>query len=221
AWQGTDNFTERNQWSRVYNGTYTLSISDANACVWSTSVFLDQPTPLVLDLDANSPLELGDSVQLNTFVNQVLDTFYWSPSNYLSCLDCLDPVATPLQEITYTLTVVDENACQVSDQVLLSVRKSRDIYFPSAFSPNGDGNNDFFTVFGSQGVAQVNYLRVFNRWGALVYERRNFQPDDLPRGWDGTFRNEAAAMGVYIYIAEVQFIDGWTELYQGDLTLLR
>ncbi|MEM9820676.1 MAG: gliding motility-associated C-terminal domain-containing protein [Bacteroidota bacterium] len=222
AWNRSDAFSANaNQLSRLEAGQYTLTIKDDNACIWETQINLSQPQQLLVDLGEDQELLLGDSVQLEGFVNQAIDTFFWSPPNYLSCLDCLDPFSRPLNEVRYSLTVVDANGCQSTDGIQLLLNKQRNVYIPSAFSPNGDGANDWLTVFGGQGIERINYFRVFNRWGALVYERNRFQPNDLPNGWDGTFRGRDAAVGVYLFVAEVLFEDGWVESYQGDVTLFR
>ena len=64
-------------------------------------------------------------------------------------------------------------------------------------------------------------LKIFNRWGGLVFENANFQPNDPSLGWDGFFKGEPAQVGVYAYFAEVGFIDGISVIYEGDISLVR
>ena len=130
-------------------------------------------------------------------------------------------MSTPLNSITYALTVIDTNGCQAVDVVNIEVTKDRLVYIPSGFSPDGDGLNDRLTLYGGTGVAQVNYFRIFDRWGSLVYEINNRQPNIETEGWDGVLKGKELPTGVYIYIAEVVFTDGWVEQYKGDITLIR
>ena len=66
-------------------------------------------------------------------------------------------------------------------------------------------------------------MQVYNRWGELMYERKDFLPvfGDLGEGWDGRFRGDYVNPGVYIYVAEVTFLDGRVLLYRGDVTVVR
>lgn len=222
AWDNTDFFSsDVDQINRLEAGEYDLTIRDANGCEWSTNIFLSQPQELLVNLGDNLALELGDSVRLTGFVNQQIDTLFWKPGTYLSCSDCLDPVVTPLNEVTYELTVVDTNNCTATDMITVFLNKERNVYIPTGFSPNGDGRNDHFRVYTGKGVEQVNYMRVFNRWGALVYENQRIQNGVSFWGWDGTFRGQSATDGVYVFVVEVLFTDGFVKQYQGDVTVLR
>ena len=129
----------------------------------------------------------------------------------------MNPVNTTL----YTVMVTDGDGCTATDSVLVRVLKNRPLFVPNAFSPNRDGSNDGFTVFGGPGVREILDLKVFNRWGGMVFDAQRFAPNEPALGWDGTFRGELAQIGVYAFYAEVLFIDGVTILVEGDLQLTR
>ena len=96
------------------------------------------------------------------------------------------------------------------------------LFVPNVFSPNGDGINDLLKVYTGPGVAQVNFFTIYDRWGEKLYEDTNFLPADFYlEGWDGRFNGKDMNSGVYIYLAEVIFVDGAVLLYRGDITLLR
>jgi gliding motility-associated-like protein len=116
---------------------------------------------------------------------------------------------------------VDENGCSASDDITVVVIKDRPVYIPSAFSPNDDGINDVFTVYGGKSVTEIKSFLVFNRWGESVHEYFGFSPNDPAAGWDGTHRGEKMQPAVFTWYAEVAFIDGRIELYKGDVTLYR
>jgi hypothetical protein len=84
--------------------------------------------------------------------------------------------------------------------------------------PDGDGINDQFTVFAGRSKFEAYQ---FDRWGSQVFLRQNFQPNDLAVGWEGRFRGERMNTGVYVFMAEVEFLDGRRELYKGDVFLMR
>ncbi len=96
------------------------------------------------------------------------------------------------------------------------------LFFPNIFSPNGDGMNDDFFIFSNQGtVANIPYFRIFDRWGGLVLERFNIQPNDPATGWDGTENSKPASPGVYVWIAMIEHTDGKMQMLKGDVTLVR
>ena len=128
---------------------------------------------------------------------------------------------SPIEDIVYSLTVVDTNGCEGFDDVLIEVDKNRNVYIPNTFTPNGDGTNDVFRVYAGVGVNRITKFQVFDRWGESVFEATDLIPNDLgPDGWDGTFKGEFMNPGVFIYLIEVEFVDGVVLLYRGDITLL-
>ena len=93
---------------------------------------------------------------------------------------------------------------------------TRQVYIPNAFSPNEDGINDRFEIYPGAGIAEVLNFQVYDRWGGLVFEAK-----DGVSAWDGTTRGETAAAGVYAYIVQVRWVDGFTTLYEGEVQLFR
>jgi gliding motility-associated-like protein len=90
------------------------------------------------------------------------------------------------------------------------------------FSPNNDGLNDIFFISGNEKqITKIKRFMVFNRWGEALYEAIDFLPNDPSKGWDGCFKNETMNPGVFVYFAEVEYIDGWVETFKGDVTLIR
>ncbi|HEY1112287.1 MAG TPA: gliding motility-associated C-terminal domain-containing protein, partial [Chitinophagaceae bacterium] len=127
----------------------------------------------------------------------------WSPPHYLNCSGCASPDATPLEPTTYTLTVANADGCTASDTVLVSLlcTESR-VYIPNTFTPNHDGVNDVFALKG-YGIRQVKSLRIYNRWGEVVFERKDFEPGDRSAAWDGRYKGLPVPVGSYVYIAQM------------------
>ena len=120
------------------------------------------------------------------------------------------------------MTVVDSNGCKATDDRLVIVDKTRYVYIPNIFKPDSPTENSIFTIFGNESqIVNINSLQVFDRWGALVFENYDFQPNDLNSGWDGMVRGDKATPAVFVYYTEILFIDGETLLYKGDVMLYR
>lgn len=202
-------------------GTYNLEVIDANGCLWSESILLQEPDQLDLDLGPDQELLLGDSIQLKPLTNRPISTWAWNAAGLLPVNAPYEPFVRPTETQFIVLSVVDDIGCIASDTLRLFVEKLRPVFIPTAFSPDGDGENDRFTIYGGQDVVRVQSLRVFSRWGNMVFEQENFAPNDPNLGWDGTLWGEPLNAAVFVYYAEILFTDGKTELITGDVLLMR
>jgi len=215
------NFVAPTDFYALPPGDYYLTVVDTNECTTDTLIHFEQPQEPLVSLPGDLTLEWGDSVQIQALVNPVVTDFEWRQTEVLSCLDCLEPYAFPLQTTTLGITVRDANGCEKTDQMTIRVVKNLAVYIPNAFSPNGDGLNDYISVYGNRTVRRVKSFLVFDRWGQLMFENHDFPPNVEPAGWNGRFEGKDRKPGVYVYWAEVEFIDGTTELLKGDVILTR
>jgi len=122
------------------------------------------------------------------------------------------------------LQVQDALGCKAIDSIRIEVLPKLKVYAPNVFKPSVTQNqdNNYFTIFPSKSAVRVQYFKIFNRWGAEVFNRKDFIPGDQALRWDGL--DEAgvqAAEGVYVWIAKIEFFDGEIKTYQGDVTILR
>lgn len=217
------NFQHSPQLDSLAAGKYTVVVKDSRGCTISMDAVINQPPPLVVYAGEDQTIDLGYTANLHALVTpqQHPVTLSWAPAGSLSCVDCLNPVVSPFQTTTYLLTVVDETNCRALDSVTIFVIPHRPVYIPNVFSPNGDGLNDFFTVYGGVAAKSIRSLKVFNRWGGLVFEGTDLPINDELRGWDGYFKGKLMDPAIFAYLVEVEFIDGVVVLFEGDLTLLR
>ncbi|MEM9821451.1 MAG: PKD domain-containing protein, partial [Bacteroidota bacterium] len=172
-------------------------------------------TPIFYFVD-NQPIQIRP-----TILDDRNYQFEWFPTDSLSCTNCPNPTVTLDTSQTYQLLVTDlDTGCER----LLETRLERLsncpddlIYVPNAFSPNDDGINDELKAY-SATINQINTFQIFDRWGEIV-----FQTNNMDLGWNGNFRNQTAAMGVYIYFLEAPCpIDPSKTIFlKGDITLLR
>lgn len=202
-------------------GAYTVEVVDANDCLIDTSITLTAPEIPIITLPDTFSVQLGSAINLDASINlSQWNMLTWSGLDSLSCKDCLNPQVFPLETAFYALDVISADDCQRQDSVLVQVKKFRKLFVPNVFSPNGDGANDTFTLFGSIEVEQFEQFRIYNRWGALMYEGLEQQANN-GIGWDGTFKGEPVENGVYVWTAEVVFIDGLRQSLAGSITLSR
>lgn len=218
-------FGSQTVYTNLNPGLYQIVVQDANGCEFEEEVLINQPDLFQIEVEPQVTIQLGDSYQINTLVNypvSEISQVSWFPAIGLSCDDCLDPVASPLNTMNYNVTVVTENGCKDEAPIFLIVKKDGAVFVPNAFSPNGDGTNDVFMIFSdSKSVKNIKAFLVFNRWGETVYQYFNFQPNNPANGWNGLHRNQPMDPAVFTWFAEVEFIDGRIEILKGDVTLLK
>lgn len=230
AFNEEDVFKSDTIFNSLSAGTYPVTIQDINGCEWSGELFLDQPEEIAAELGSELTIILGEAARLQVETNRLDEALQSVSWEYYAdgklCFgsideDCRTFIDTPFINTTYQVVVVDTNGCSASDEIFVRVKKDRDVFIPSAFSPNGDSNNDRFGIFTGENAIQIKRFSVFDRWGDIVFDRDNFAPNDPSNSWDGTFRGQNVNPGVYIYMAEIEFIDGKVILYKGDVTVVK
>jgi gliding motility-associated-like protein len=217
------NFQPSPRFLNLATGLYEITIVDKKGCMNTTFVDIMQPTLTTVNAGPDTTIDLGYSIILDAEVDSdyFIDSISWSPlDSFLNCTECLDPEIIPPGNTTYTITVVDENGCTATDEIHLLVNLVRPVHYPNIFSPNGDGTNDFFNIFAGPAAKGLDFLKVYDRWGNLMYEGRPELNDRL-QGWDGFFNGKPVNPGVYAWMASVTFIDNEEVTFSGDVTVLR
>lgn len=210
----------------VEAGDHTLTIQGANGCEWDTTFAMLEPAELLVVLDPDTTLHLGEELQVwrNSAVNYPdrVKEMHVTPLD-LHDFMCDTCQFLPINSFRYRVMVMDSNGCEATDDRLVVVDKERYVFVPNVFEPENatDSGNNYFTVFGGTDVELVKSLRVFNRWGKAVFEKFDFAPNEPVEGWDGKIQDDQAQPAVFIYLAEVLFKDGETVQYRGDVTLVR
>ncbi len=216
-------FSSQNQFTFLKEGTFKISVQDAVGCEYDTLITLVQPKKLVINAGKDSIIKWGTPITLYPDTSNAanIKTISWSPVLDSNCVNCLNPTVTLFDAQLFTLTVKDYNGCSSSDKVLILVKKDRPVYIPNTFSPNGDGINDHLGIFTGDGVEEITYFQIYDRWGSKIFDQNKFEPNQQSNGWDGTFRGKKLNSGVFVYWAMVKFKDGESILYKGDVTLQR
>ena len=204
---------------------YELIIKE-NACFSDTEhvIVYVEPYP-AFNITTSLTVVAGTSVQLGAnIINEVLLTDYeWTPSTGLSCEKCFNPIATPSVNTTYTFTATSNYGCISNGEVTINLTCDQisQIFIPNTFTPNGDGVNDRFYVSG-KGIGSVISLKVFNRWGEMVFQSANTSANDPGAGWDGTYKGIVLEPDVFMYVVEVTCeLGGQPFKYKGDISIVR
>ncbi|MBK8556041.1 MAG: gliding motility-associated C-terminal domain-containing protein [Lewinellaceae bacterium] len=199
------------------DATYTVTVTN-NDCssLAEVMVHVVSFSSLVATADPTR-IYLGESSQLNA---QILGpgTYSWTPSGTLVNAQASNPIATPTTTTTYTVTVALPTGCSASVSVTVEVLSPQCdepyLFFPTGFSPNGDGQNDVLQLEGR--YLEEVYWVIYNRWGEQVFEAH--QPAD---SWDGTYKGKEMPAGAYGYYLRVVCPGGEVFVKKGNVTLLR
>lgn len=220
----SSSFTPLDEFQNLGQGTYMVEVKDANGCVQSFPTIVRQPDRLTVDLGANILMETGDTIELSPVLNIQPDAstgYWWTGDESIDCATCPVVSISPADQTTISVEVTDSSGCKGSDQVSITVKKKRRVFIPAAFSPNGDGINDVFFVFGGIEVERIESMRIFNRWGDEVFVNEDFPPNEASEGWNGLHRGEVLNPSVFVYRVVVRFVDGSKENFYGDVSLLK
>jgi gliding motility-associated-like protein len=197
----------------INTGQYVVTVTIDNYCVADDRVNVSViPQPRLDDLGPDTSLCLEQTYVLRPSSIPGLD-FLWHDGSTADSFFVEAPGR-------YSLSA--SNQCgEVSSSIFIEYEDCRQVYFPNAFTPNGDGINDFFLPFDNGDVGNIPFFKIFDRWGGVVFQIFNTRPNDFSLAWDGTVDGKAANPGVYTWIAEVVFRDGIKVLKQGDVLLIR
>jgi gliding motility-associated-like protein len=130
-------------------------------------------------------------------------------------------VANPQFTTKYAVNVTDRHGCTAKGEVTVKVVcTGQNFFIPNTFSPNGDGSNDVFYPRGS-GLDRAKVLRIFNRWGEIVFEKYDMPINVGSAGWDGNWKGKKANADVYVYQLEIYCKNGELITYSGNVALIR
>lgn len=214
------NFTRQPLIGGLRGGAYEVIVQDRTGCRRRFPVTIQPPPELLVSLpDSTVEIHLGDSILLDAQANSDQVIYTWDHDPTISASSVF---VAPLISTRFRVRVEDiVTMCRSEATVFVQVNKERRVFIPNAFSPNMDGSNDRFFIYGGSDVAQIVSFRVFTREGHLVFQDAGFQPNDPMHGWDGLFRGQQMSPGTFVYLAEITFVDGLTEVFKGDVVLVR
>lgn len=211
--------TQRNPPPQVYTapGNYIMSLTvNTDECPVPVStqkrfVYVDAPRTAVRYPEQIAVTNLPLSLEARPFGDRVL----WTPANELNDPTSYTPVFQGAREQLYTIEIRTNSGCLTVDTQLVKINKSIEIFVPNSFTPNNDGRNDFLRPY-TIGIKSVNYFRIFNRWGQLLFETSKLSP-----GWDGLFKGTGIETQTLVWMFEGIGVDNNTYHAKGSSILIR
>ncbi len=195
----------------------SVEVTDANGCTATDAINVTATALPDVDAGADTTIYDFENILLTPTVSGIVNNvgFNWNPPTGLSCTNCQNPIASPDSTTLYYLVYTDQNNCIGFDSILITVDDGEFFAIvPNAFTPNGDGLNDFIIVY-HEGMTRM-VLRIYNRWGSQVFESR-----DPAFGWDGTFKGKILDPGVFVYDLYAEFRNYTSKRTTGSITLIR
>ncbi|HEY3385305.1 MAG TPA: T9SS type B sorting domain-containing protein [Saprospiraceae bacterium] len=211
----------------LFPGIYSVTITTQSGCSSTFKYTVDGTEKLDISLQVDDMQSGNDLITILAEVSlpvSAIDTMIWLPETLFSCFQeiCFEQTITrPSKQTEITVMVLDTNGCLAQARLTIDDVVNPEVFIPNVFSPNGDGINDLFTVYGNKDVELVEELQIFDRWGNQIFSKNEFPPNEENYGWDGSFKHEVMNPAVFVYWARVRYTDGSKGSFKGDITLIR
>jgi len=204
-------------------GTYNILVKNDAGCQKSETIKIDPGLDFSVDAGLDTTIYLGQQYTLQPEIslpNNQIATITWTPSDQLSCNNCLHPIASPVFTASYTIQVTSTTGCTREDDMTILIKRLNDIELPNIINPNGS-NNGTFVIAPFPDIKLINDYRIYDRWGNLMFQSKNFTTSDLDKFWDGRHNGNPVVDGVYVYVIDITMINDSHRLYKGDLTVIK
>jgi gliding motility-associated-like protein len=192
-----------------YADYFTVTVTSRHGCKATASLNTIVYSLPVASAGSDTTISKGYSVRLNATGGRL---YSWSPAETLSDAAIANPMASPLETTTYSVTVTDENGCMNTAEVTVFVQEDYLLQVMNLITPNNDGANDYFEIFNIETYPDAELL-IYDRWGTELYRKKPYNNE-----WDGTYKGKPLPEGTYYYV--IRF-DGSEKLYKGSVSILR
>jgi gliding motility-associated-like protein len=226
TWTPSINLSNTNAYGPIafpkQNTTYTAMLSDSVGC-FSSSVNINVHVKSLPTVNAgpDQTLPYNSSFSINPIYSNNVTSYSWTPVNILNCNTCANPTGVAIQSNTFYLTVTSDSGCVAKDSIRIAIEcKSSNLLLPNAFTPNNDNLNDYFYPIG-RGIKIILRFSIYDRFGKLVFEGKNFPPNDKTFGWNGRVNNTDLSTSVFVYYIEALCEQGEKLSKRGSVILIR
>ncbi len=211
-------FSKQNRYFQMAPDHYTLMVRDSAGCMLDTMIILEnaQPksieiAPEVIDLNLGSK----EMVQiLSTPRATTWKTIAWHPESWFSCSYCPSSYLQTYMSGEIKVKAMDSLGCVYESKATVYVKDTHEIYIPNAINLNNRSASNIWKIYGNH--IRKSEVKLFNRWGEQVYESQNAHLE----GWDGRFKGEHVASGIYIYTCRIILLNGMIKVFKGDLVVI-
>ena len=205
-------------------GDYNVQVLGSDGCMTIVDVTVPEIPAGTLSIEVTT-IDLGaGEFDLDLNFDGVIADILWASNPALSCTDCPGPMVTITENSVFTVTITDDQGCMADAQVSLSLNPEsivNSIYIPNVMTTRSVSGNNRFYPQGNFGQTSRFSMQIFDRWGNEVFESLDELVNDPTSGWDGSFNGSQANSGVYVYIIEITNEQGSTEIFHGDITLIK
>jgi len=189
---------------------YSVNVSSNGLCSTTKTVLVQvNPMPIV-DAGVDQSFNVNEPIYIAAAGT---GTISWIEGASIYCKNCSYTQVFPTKSGCYTARSINEFGCIATDQVCIEITKDHSLFIPSSFTPNHDGLNDEFKIYGD-GISLINFT-IYNRWGQVLYFSESEQP-----AWDGKYKGEDLPEGSYIYRFLYRTLAGDKFYKAGNVTLL-
>ena len=224
-----NNVVSNGQATGIIIGQHQVIVTDANGCIVTDNFEITGENKPTADITGPNIVQLSESsthiLSFNGINLTQIDSIVWIQNGVRVCetdIKCLQLDQTPaLGDYVIDVTIYYSGACSITTQHKFIVTDRYDIYFPTIFYPDSKSQNHLFYITSNDPSLWVNRMRIYDRWGNLVFEARDFSGYTTPVGWDGKFAGKNAEQGVYVYLFELTSEDNPSFIESGDITLVR
>ena len=216
-------FSTNSTFDRLWPGVYTIYVRDASNCIRQWQVTVPEPEELAVHLFADKDTAIeGEAVRLHALITPPgvnIQSVEWRPPGLFDPGDSLAQVVHLSETTDIAIEISTPDGCIARDQITVPVEKTN-LYFPNVIRP-GSNQDAYFTLFAGEGIARIVSMSIFSRGGGIVFERKDFLPNDPLRGWNGRWGGKPVQSGVYLWIAEVEYLSGKKKRFEGNVTVLK
>ncbi len=201
---------------------YRVIGTDELGCFKDTGYVLVTVNPVpTVDAGKDKTINSGESVDLIPTISSDVTEVIWTPT-FDGFRNIYPGIAVrPVENTEFTVEVANNFGCRARDKVtVFVVCNDGNVFIPNTFSPNSDGANDIFYPRG-KGLFKVKALKIFNRWGEMVFAKNDFNANDPSSGWDGTYKGRKLDPDVFVYVVDIICSNKSILTFKGNVALIQ
>jgi gliding motility-associated-like protein len=206
------------------SGSYIKRLKSSSTCDSIVKTNLEI-TQLDITIPITQTIRLGDSIFLDPKTNWANPLAWkWTPNVNINCDTCQSVWAKPKTTTTYSVEATDRDSkCKSTNKINVIVKKQCNIFIPNAFSPNGDNENEVFTIYFENCIKSIREIGIYSRWGNPITNQKNIPTTNINQLtiWDGRVGTQIMTNETYVYFIEVEYLDGSFEVLKGDVNVIR
>jgi len=193
--------------SIVQPGEYSVTAFDSKGCTQTSMISV--PPEIMFSVNGKSEYTTSafEPIPFELTVTGNLESVIWYPETGLSCSDCLNPVANPLQSQTYHFEATSLEGCVDTGYVIVTINNETFFYIPNIISPKSDISENRILSLWTKSTSVKYDLTIFDRWGGMMFQGNNLESNNLSQGWDGKSKGKFVSSGVYTFLINFKDID--------------